>query len=360
MKFAMLPKPTEPEYGVRVPSKIFSIVIGSSTKNLAEKRLESDVGREIGGLMVADMKGSEVDDFSEFAKQYVPEKNIVPVPLVPEGKIEAGKKDMASVLRKRHLYRKTLDLAIEKVKEIIDEEGINCIEIWCSTGGHAIISVEALLKTQRLVTYNKVILVEATEALAKRNQPELLSFFKKWTKENDNNCFIFARNENQDSSLDYANAIAVNSTYGLRNIDMTDFFGKLTVDENGKKQPQAFELISVYDSYPLYSHRVFWNRQNLKRTQRVVARMFDDIKFSSHCIGILSGNIVPDFLEEEIERLFDEFDITPEIRQFNQIKIEKETEAEFNCCVAKFGLLSCQDIPTPIIDKLFKKMEKKP
>ncbi len=294
-------------------------------------------------------------------EKYLPDENIVRIPLTSEGEIVAGSKDMSKVLKSRHDYSERLNNDVKKAKQIILENGITVIEILCSNGGHAIVTVEALLKIQDSTKYRKVILIEATEKLAHRNESELLTFFKKWALENEENQFFFARNPNGLVELDYAIAIAINSTYGLPSADLTDFFSNLiTVEGIQKKRPQAFELQSVVGSYPLYPSWKFWLRQNALRTERALSQKLDEIKLSNNSLGIISGNIIGDFLERQRKRLYNEFKILPELRQFNQIKIEKFTDNEFNFCIAKFTLLNGKTSEMPIIEELLQKMTDMP
>lgn len=361
MKFARLEKPSEPEFRPSTSSKIFVIAIGSVAKKMLKKRLETDVANEIGGVAIMDMKEDEVTECYDFVKKYLPENRIVPVPLVAEGKIVAGSKDAKKVLDHRHLYLQRLNSAISRIEQIVITSGITVVEVWCSEGGHSIITIEALLKIQHIVTYRKVILMEATEKLARRNEAELLSCFKQWAKQNRENQFFYARNPMGDENIDYAIAIAISSTYGLPSADLTDFFSSLTHVESVQTiKPQCFELQNVCGSYPIYPYWHFWGRQNINRTQRAVALAFDAIKLSDDSLAILSGNIVSDFVEEETGRIYDEQNVRPEIRQFNQIKIEKSNDIEFNFCVSKFELLDVVDIATPTIDALFKKMDEMP
>jgi len=357
LKFSKLAKPTEPEFRPRISSKIFLVAIGTSAKNLLEKRLEVDVGHEIGGCLIADMKSEDLIKCYNFVRKYLPDENIVRIPLTAEGEIVAGSKDMSKVLKNRHLYSERLNNGVEKAKQVILENGITVIEILCSNGGHAIVTVEALLKIQDSAKYRKVVLVEATEKLARRNEPELITFFKKWASENEENQFFLARNPNGLVELDYAIAIAINSTYGLPSADLTDFFANLiTVAGIQTKRPQSMEIHSVVGSYPLYPAWHFWLRQNARRTERALAQKLDEIQFGNNSLGIISGNIIGDFLDKQKKRLYDEFEIQPEIRQFNQIKIEKIKDCEFNFCIAKFTLLNGKASEMPTIDKLLQKM----
>lgn len=367
-KFTKQENPTEPEWRPRASSKIFVIAIGTSTKEELKRRLETDVAREIGGCLIADMDAKEVDNCFEFVKKYLPEQSIVAVPLTPEGEIIGGSKNMIKVLAHRHLYSDVLNSAIKKAKRIILRLGITVIEIWCSTGGHSIITVEALLKLQDICRYRKVILIQATESLARRNEPELLTFFKKWAGETilnverlEENQFFHAINPDGDQNVDCAIAIAISSTYGLPNSDGTDFVAKLCdVQEGCITKPQAFELKSVAGSYPLYSYMMFWSRQNVHRTERAVAKAFDDIQLSDASLAVISGNIVSNFIERQRKRLYDKFGVRPDIRQFNQIKIESLSIDGFNFCISKIELLNGVISDTPTIDLLFKKMKDMP
>lgn len=361
MKFAKLTKPTEPEFRPRTSSKIFIIAIGSSAKNLLEKRLEVDVASEVGGILIADMKADDLDECYEFCRNYLSDKNIIRVPLTSEGEIVAGSKNMEKVLRNRHLYLRALNNGIKKAVEVINDNGITVIEVLCSTGGHAIITVEALIKIQHVCKYCKVVLIQATEKLARRNEPELLTFFKQWASENEENQFFHAINPNGDPNIDYAIAIAINASYGLPSADLTDFFANLCVFESVQlRKPQAFTLESVYGTYPLYSHLLFWSRQNARRTERVVAQKLDEIRLTNNTLAVLSGNIIEDFMEKQRGRLYDEYGVQPEIRQFNQIKLEKDNEHDFNFCLSKFELLNGVVSDTPTIDLLSKKMKDMP
>ncbi|MGH2638463.1 MAG: hypothetical protein ACRDF4_04175, partial [Rhabdochlamydiaceae bacterium] len=180
MKFSRLPKPSEPEFRPRRSHTSFLVATGSSAKKLLEKRLETDVAGEIGGVLIADMLPRDLNDCYDVCRRYLPTNRIVVVPLIAEGQIVAGSKDMEKVLRNRHLYRERLNDAVDRAYSIILDNGISVIEVLCSTGGHAIITIELLAKIQGFCKYRKVILIEATEKLARRNEPELLSFFKRW------------------------------------------------------------------------------------------------------------------------------------------------------------------------------------
>jgi hypothetical protein len=360
LKFSKLARPTEPEFRPRTSSKIFIIVIGTSAKNLLEKRLVVDVAGEIGGVLIADMSSDDLNESYNLLKNYLPTENIVAVPLTSEGEIIAGSKDMSKVLRHRHLYVDALNSGIKKSSNIINDRGITVIEVWCSTGGHSIVSVETLLKIQQSCKYRKVVLIQATEKLARRNEFELLTFFKHWASENEENQFFFAKNPSGDVNIDCANAIAISSTYGLPSADLTDFFANLCVDGMGIRKAQAFVLESICGNYPLYSHLLFWSRQNVRRTERVVAQKLVEIRLGNNSLAVLSGDIIEDFMQKQRGKLYDDYDIKPEIRQFNQIKLEKTHDDDFNFCVGKFELLDGVDTDTLTIDLLLKKMADMP
>ncbi|MGH2613572.1 MAG: hypothetical protein ACRDFB_11070 [Rhabdochlamydiaceae bacterium] len=361
MKFAKLPHATEPEYRPRGSSKIFIVALGDVSQHQLLKRLETDVGLEVGGCFIGNLKPDDATKCFDELKKYLPESRIVSVPLAAEGKLTGGSKDIQKVLDHRHIYKERLNSGITKSIDIILREGITILEVWCSSGGHSIITIEALLKLQKVVTYSKVILMEATETLARRNEPELLSFFVKWAKQNYENQFFYARCD-ESSNVDYGITVGISTTYGTGTIDYTDCFSCLTVVEGLKeKLPQCFEMNTVCDKYDLYSYFIFWSRQNLEKTQRRVALALDTLKLTSKSLVVLSGNIVSDFMEEERGRLYDEYDgIRPEIRQFDRILMNRENDLEFNFVITKFELLTDQSGETPTVDALFKKMEEMP